>query len=699
MTRDLRRTSRDRDRRGARPRARARARVRAAGREGRRQRPRRRARRRAAARQRAGGRGRRRDPSGGRRGDRQRRRRRRLRRRPARSSRQALDAFGRLDVVVNNAGLRARPHVRELPRGGVGRRHPRAPEGPLLRRRATPATYWRDRVEGGQRRSTRASSTRARGAGLQGSVGQSAYSAAKAGIAALTLVQAAELGALRRHRERDRAVGAHAHDRGGLRRHDEEARRAASTSWIPANVSPLVVWLGSAESRDVTGRVFEVAGGKISARRRLARRARRRQGRALGARRDRRRRARAAREGGAAAEGVRDLESDAMQFAFTEEQEELRARRARLPRRALRPPSACARRWRASSATTPTLWKRIGGELGWTAVAIPEAHGGLGLGYVELVALLEEMGEALLCAPFFSTVVPRGARAARGRRARRSERASCCRASPRGARPRRSRRASAAAPGSRGRDHARARPRAAIRARRREEPSCSTVTAADLLVVAARAPGSSGDAGICALRGCPATRAGVERRALPTMDQTRRLAEGRAATACACRTRARLGDRRRRAAGARAHARPRRDRARRRAGRRRAALPRHRRSRTRRSACSSGGRSARFQAIKHKCADMMVAVESARSAAYYAACVADDEPARISRGRRRSPRPAARRRTSAAPPSALQIHGGVGFTWEYDVHLHFKRARSTRELPRHARLAPRARRAARSALT
>ena len=52
----------------------------------------------------------------------------------------------------------------------------------------------------------------------------------------------------------------------------------------------------------------------------------------------------------------------------------------------------------------PAVWQRIGAELGWTAILIPEAYGGLGLGYVELVALMEEMGAALLCAPFFSTV-------------------------------------------------------------------------------------------------------------------------------------------------------------------------------------------------------------------------------------------------------------------------------------------------------
>ena len=74
---------------------------------------------------------------------------------------------------------------------------------------------------------------------------------------------------------------------------------------------------------------------------------------------------------------------------------------------------------------------------------------------------------------------------------------------------------------------------------------------------------------------------------------------------------------------------------------------------------------------------MMVRVETARSAAYYAACTAaadgtDLPGGRLPREGRRAPR-----RSSTAPPSALQIHGGVGFTWEYDVHLYFKRARSS----------------------
>jgi alkylation response protein AidB-like acyl-CoA dehydrogenase len=85
-----------------------------------------------------------------------------------------------------------------------------------------------------------------------------------------------------------------------------------------------------------------------------------------------------------------------------------------------------------------------------------------------------------------------------------------------------------------------------------------------------------------------------------------------------------------------------------------------------------------FQAIKHQCADMMLRVEAARSAAYYAACVAAEG----------GDLPVAASLASAycgdayfqCAGDAIQIHGGVGFTWEYDPHLYFKRARASRSL-------------------
>jgi alkylation response protein AidB-like acyl-CoA dehydrogenase len=83
-----------------------------------------------------------------------------------------------------------------------------------------------------------------------------------------------------------------------------------------------------------------------------------------------------------------------------------------------------------------------------------------------------------------------------------------------------------------------------------------------------------------------------------------------------------------------------------------------------------------FQAIKHKCADMLLDVESARSAAYYAASVLDDDPeeALIAAALAKAHCSAAYTRVAA---ENIQIHGGIGFTWEHPAHLYFKRAKTS----------------------
>jgi NAD(P)-dependent dehydrogenase (short-subunit alcohol dehydrogenase family) len=122
--------------------------------------------------------------------------------------------------------------------------------------------HWRARAKAGQAVDARIVNTSS-GAGLQGSVGQSAYSAAKAGIAALTLVQAVELA---RYGITSNAIAPSARTRMTEEVFADMMAAPASgfDAMAPENVSPLVVWLGSAESRGVTGRVFEVAGGRIS---------------------------------------------------------------------------------------------------------------------------------------------------------------------------------------------------------------------------------------------------------------------------------------------------------------------------------------------------------------------------------------------------------------------------------------------------
>ena len=134
-----------------------------------------------------------------------------------------------------------------------------------------------------------------RAPGSMGSIGQAAYSAAKGGIASLTLVQAAELG---RYGVTANAIAPSARTRmteRRLRRDDGRPRRPMpSTPWPRTTSSPLVVWLGSPTGAGVTGRVFEVEGGKVGGGRRLAPRPARRQGRPVGPRR-------AGRRGGQAA--------------------------------------------------------------------------------------------------------------------------------------------------------------------------------------------------------------------------------------------------------------------------------------------------------------------------------------------------------------------------------------------------------------
>ena len=174
--------------------------------------------------------------------------------------RAARDAFGRLDVVVNNAGfLRDRMFVStsEQEWDSVVRVHLK---GHFCTSRHA-CEYWRSQSKAGEEVDARIINTSS-GAGLQGSVGQSNYSAAKAGIATLTLIQAAELG---RYGVTSNAIAPAARTRMTEAIFADMAAPEDGTfdENAPENISPLVVWLGSVESRDVTGRVFEVKGGMI----------------------------------------------------------------------------------------------------------------------------------------------------------------------------------------------------------------------------------------------------------------------------------------------------------------------------------------------------------------------------------------------------------------------------------------------------
>ncbi|MFD7069778.1 SDR family oxidoreductase [Streptomyces sp. NPDC059913] len=174
----------------------------------------------------------------------------------------ALDTFGGLDTLVNNAGfLRDRMLVNldEDDWDAVTRVHLRGHFLPLKHA----AAHWRSEAKAGRVPEARVVNTSS-GAGLLGSVGQVCYSAAKAGIVALTLVAAAELG---RYGVQVNAIAPAARTR--MTEETFAGTMAAPAAgafdaMAPENVSPLVVWLGSAASAGVSGRVFEAEAGRIT---------------------------------------------------------------------------------------------------------------------------------------------------------------------------------------------------------------------------------------------------------------------------------------------------------------------------------------------------------------------------------------------------------------------------------------------------
>ena len=439
------------------------------------------------------------------------------------------------------------------------------------------AEHWRDESKAGRQPDARIINTSS-GAGLQGSVGQSAYSAAKAGIAALTLVQAAELGALRRDRERDRALRAHAHDRGRVRR-PMKAPESGFDAMEPANI---VAARRLARQRRVEGRHrpgVRDRGRRALARRRLAHGPAPRQGRALGARRGRRR-----------GRGP-DRRRRCRRRRCTEPRE-LRVHRgaggaarhgARLPRRALEPEQVRAA-MESELGYDPSVWKRIGARARLDGRRDPRgATAGSGSAWVELVALLEVMGEALLLRAVLRDrrASPRSALLGGGRR----------RAAGRVARPHR----------RRGRDRGarlaarrRARPALARAAGATAATTCSTAPCATSST--ATAPSCSwsrraGRARASSLFAVPGDARGPRARALPTAGP--HAPARRAALRRRARARERAARRRRRGAAPRSSARsrsaPSRSPPSRSAARSAASTSP---SPTRRSACSSGARSA-----------------------------------------------------------------------------------------------------------
>jgi len=175
----------------------------------------------------------------------------------------AVDTFGGLDVLVNNAGiLRDRMLVNMTidEWDAVVKVHLRGTFAPT--RHAV--EYWRNRSKAGEANDARVINTTSP-SGIYGNVGQTNYGAAKAGIASFTVIAAMELG---RYGVTVNAIAPAALTRMtenlGMGAAQPERKPEEFDPLDPGNIAPLVVWLGSPESAEITGRVFNVQGDHIS---------------------------------------------------------------------------------------------------------------------------------------------------------------------------------------------------------------------------------------------------------------------------------------------------------------------------------------------------------------------------------------------------------------------------------------------------
>jgi NAD(P)-dependent dehydrogenase (short-subunit alcohol dehydrogenase family) len=172
---------------------------------------------------------------------------------------QAVETFGRLDVLVNNAGIlrdRMLVNMTEAEWDAVVKVHLKGTFAPAHHA----AAHWRDRSKAGEDVDARIINTSSP-SGIYGNMGQSNYGAAKAGIAAFTVITAMEL---ERYGVTVNAIAPAALTRMtenlGMGQAPDEVKEKLSPRWI----APVVTWLASAESRSVTGRVFDVTGLALS---------------------------------------------------------------------------------------------------------------------------------------------------------------------------------------------------------------------------------------------------------------------------------------------------------------------------------------------------------------------------------------------------------------------------------------------------
>ncbi len=351
-----------------------------------------------------------------------------------------------------------------------------------------------------------------------------------------------------------------------------------------------------------------------------------------------------------------------MNFAFTDEQEELR-KTVRAFLEAKSPESAVREQMETDDGFDPAVWAQMGEQMGLQGLHIPEEYGGSGYSYVELGIVLEEMGRALLCAPFFSSVVlaantllHSGDDAAKKTYlpgiASGETKATLAFTEPSGKWDEAG--ITMPASGSGG--------EFTLNGTKMFVLDGHT---ADVIIVAARtAKGVS----LFAVDGAAS---GLTRTALSTMDQTRKQAKLEFADTPATLVGAdgegwtvlstvldlaavglaaeQVGGAQKVLEMAVEYAKVR---------------------------VQFGRPIGSFQAIKHKCADMLLEVESAKSAAYYgmwcAAEMNDELPSVASLAKAYCSEA-----YFHATAENIQIHGGIGFTWEHPAHLYFKRAKSS----------------------
>ncbi len=348
-----------------------------------------------------------------------------------------------------------------------------------------------------------------------------------------------------------------------------------------------------------------------------------------------------------------------MNFAFSEEQEELRkVVKAFLDAKS--PETEVRSQMDTTDGFDPAVWRQMGEEMGLQGLIIPENYGGSGYSYVELGVVLEEMGKALLCAPFFSTVVlAANALLHGGSEAAKNEYLPGIASG--------STIATVAFTEENGRwDEAGV---TMVESGGKLTGTKSFVLdghTANLIVVLARS--SSGGLGLYAVQGGAP---GLTRTALSTMDQTRKQAklefnavEAKLVSkdgfswadwstvldlAAAALAAEQVGGAQRCLDMAVEYAKVR---------------------------VQFGRPIGSFQAIKHKCADMLLEVESAKSAAYYAFWCAAELNEELPSVASLAKAYCSEAYFHAAAEN-IQIHGGIGFTWEHPAHLYFKRAKSS----------------------